>query len=214
VSATFESGSYVVRWEPSQNVYFSYYEIYRKELNSVVDWEYLGTVNIKSEVTFVDYSSAINKTYKYRVTQTVDYGSLTLVESSYDTATETTVDPASDNWYIVYPGRQDLSIELYAQSEDRQAPFQEEIFEPFGRGKKVVVRSSRYGLEGSFEAFIPADEVNDKLAKLDEIQQDFTGFVYIKDPFGSVIKASLGAPSLSYQPVGHLVANISYIEVS
>jgi hypothetical protein len=101
---------------------------------------------------------------------------------------------------------------LYAQSESRSNPFQEEIFEPFGRGRKVVVRTARYGSEGTFEAFIPSDEVPSKLAKLNEILS-YNAPVYLKDPYGAVLRVYLGAPELSYQPTGHLVANINYIEV-
>lgn len=212
VSATVENGSVVIRWDETTNGLFSKYRVYRREYGATGSWSVLGDVSPKTVNFFTDYTSAVNKSYEYRVTLFVDYGASTLVESSFDDAITSVSNPSADNWFIVPQGRADLAIELYAQGEDRQAPFQEEIFEPFGRDRKVVVRTARYGVEGSFEAFIPSDEVAMKMAKLDEIISLNTP-VYVKDPFGAVLNVYLGAPSLSYQPTGHLVANISYIEV-
>jgi len=212
VSATVEDGSVVVRWDESTDSLFSKYQVYRREYGTTGLWSTLGDVGSKLTTFYTDYTSAISKSYEYRVTQFVDYGASTLVESSFEEAITSVSNPSEDNWFIVPQGRADLAVELYAQSEDRQAPFQEEIFEPFGRDRKVVVRTARYGVEGSFEAFIPSDEVASKMAKIDEIIALNTP-VYLKDPFGAVLNVYLGAPSLSYQPTGHLVANISYIEV-
>jgi hypothetical protein len=212
VSATVENGSVVIRWDESTNALFAKYRVYRREYGLTGAWSTLGDVSVKETNFYTDYTSAVNKSYEYRVTQFVDYGASTLVESSFDEAITSVSNPSGDNWFIVPQGRSDLAIELYAQGEDRQAPFQEEIFEPFGRERKVVVRTARYGTEGSFEAFIPSDEVADKMSKINEIIDLMTP-VYLKDPFGAVLNVYIGAPSLSYQPTGHLVANISYIEV-
>ena len=210
VSATSEIGSVVVRWDAVSTVDFVKYEVFKRDYGTT-EWTSLGNVSNKLTTSFVDYSSAIGKQYDYQVIQ---YETVAGTVLGSDPATSTIVTSSSneDNWFIVPQNNYSLSLELYAQSESRSNPFQEEIFEPFGRGRKVVVRTARYGSEGTFEAFIPSDEVPSKLAKLNEILS-YNAPVYLKDPYGAVLRVYLGAPELSYQPTGHLVANINYIEV-
>jgi hypothetical protein len=212
VSATAENGSIIVRWDSSTESNFMEYEIYRRKYGEN-DWETINYVSNKSDTSYIDFTSAIGITYEYRMTQYADYGSGLILESNPDSAIVITCSASDDNWFIVPNGRYDLSVELYAQSESRSNPFQEEIFEPFGRDRKVVVRTARYGAEGSFEAFIPADEVSDKVSKLN-IALSLNDYVYLKDPFGAVYKVYLGAPEFSYQPGGSMVASINYVEVN
>ena len=211
VSATSENGSVIVRWDQVVNALFLKYEIFRRDYGSL-EWTSLGEVSSVSSTSYVDYSSGVGNRYDYRVLQYSDNGGGSILGSNPLTAIVVTSSSNEDNWFIVPPDNYSLSVELYAQSENRSNPFQEEIFEPFGRDRKVVVRTSRYGSEGSFEAFIPSDEVSAKLAKLNTIL-GFNSPVWLKDPYGAVLKVYLGAPEFSYQPVGHLVATINYIEV-
>jgi hypothetical protein len=211
VSATSENGSVIVRWDQVVNALFLKYEIFRRDYGSL-EWTMLGEVSSVSSTSYVDYSSGVGNRYDYRVLQYSDNGGGSILGSNPLTAIVVTSSSNEDNWFIVPPDNYSLSVELYAQSESRSNPFQEEIFEPFGRDRKVVVRTARYGSEGSFEAFIPSDEVSAKLVKLNTIL-GFNSPVWLKDPYGSVLKVYLGAPEFSYQPVGHLVATINYIEV-
>jgi hypothetical protein len=211
VSATSENGSVIVRWDAVVNALFSKYEVYRRNYGTT-EWVSLGYISDISTTSYIDYESGIGERYDYRVTQYSDVGAGNLLESNPLTAIVTTSSSNEDNWFIVPENNYGLSVELYAQSENRTNPFQEEVFEPFGRTRKVVVRTARYGTEGSFEAFIPADEVASKLEKLTDILS-LNVPVWLKDPYGSVLSVYLGAPEYSYQPVGHLVATINYIEV-
>lgn len=211
VSATSENGSVIVRWDAVTNAIFLKYEIFRRDYGTL-EWSSIGNIYSISSTSFVDYSSGVGKRYDYRVLQYSDDGAGTILGSNPLTAIVVTSSSSEDNWFIVPQDNYSLSVELYAQSENRSNPFQEEIFEPFGRSRKVVVRTARYGSEGSFEAFIPSDEVAAKLHKLNQILE-FNSPVWLKDPYGAVLKVYLGAPEFSYQPVGHLVATINYIEV-
>jgi hypothetical protein len=211
VSATSENGSVIVRWDAVVNALFYKYRIYRRDYGTTT-WDDIADVSSISTTSYIDYESGIGKRYDYRVTQYSDNGGGNILESNPLTAIVATSSSSEDNWFIVPTNNYGLSIELYAQSENRSNPFQEEVFEPFGRTRKVVVRTARYGTEGSFEAFIPSDEVAEKLEKLNSVLS-VNSPVWLKDPYGLVIKVYLGAPELSYQPVGHLVATINYIEV-
>jgi len=210
VSATSENGSVVVRWDAVTTADFVKYEVFKRDYGTI-DWTSVAVISNKLTTSFVDYSSGIGKQYDYQVIQYATVSG-TVLGSDPETSTIVTSSSNEDNWFIVPQNNYSLSLELYAQSESRSNPFQEEIFEPFGRGRKVVVRTARYGSEGTFEAFIPSDEVPSKLAKLNEILS-YNAPVYLKDPYGAVLRVYLGAPELSYQPTGHLVANINYIEV-
>ena len=210
VSATSENGSVVVRWDAVSTPDFVRYEVFKRDYGTT-GWTSMAVISNKLTTSFVDFSSAIGKQYDYQVIQYETIAGTTL-GSDPATATVVTSSSNEDNWFIVPQNNYSLSLELYAQSESRSNPFQEEIFEPFGRARKVVVRTARYGSEGSFEAFIPSDEVPSKLSKLNEILS-YNEPVYLKDPFGGVLRVYLGSPELSYQPTGHLIANINYIEV-
>lgn len=210
ISATSEIGSVVVRWDASSTAGFLRYEVLRSDygLNS---WKLISTINTINTTSFVDFSSAISKRYDYQVLQYATVGAIVLGSNPL-TATTVTSSSNEDNWFIVPENNYSLSLELYAQSESRSKPFQEEIFEPFGKNRKVVVRTSRYGTEGTFEAFIPSDEAASKLSKLDDILS-YNAPVYLKDPYGAVLRVYIGSPDYSYQPTGHVIVNINYIEV-
>jgi hypothetical protein len=210
VSATSENGSVVVRWDTVSTSGFLRYEVYRSDYGAST-WKMLGSINAISTTSFVDFSSAIGKQYDYQVLQYATVGGVPLGSNPL-TAITVTSSSNEDNWFIVAENNYSLSLELYAQSESRSKPFQEEIFEPFGKNRKVIVRTSRYGTEGTFEAFIPSDEASSKLSKLDDILS-YNAPVYLKDPYGSVLRVYIGSPDYSYQPTGHVIVNINYIEV-
>lgn len=207
------NGSLQLTWDQSGEATFVRYNVYRRNAGTGSAWTLLEQISSIGQSYYTDYSAGIGITYEYTVTQTSQPVGSNQVDSDIDNSPVKLGRSEKDNWFIVVPNNDSLAIELYVDSEDRNQPYQEEIFEPFGRSRKVVVRYKQYGVEGNFNAVIPADEVAAKLPVLKEIAAVVTEPVYIKTPFGDVYKAYLGTPSYSYVGSGNINYSVSYIEV-
>jgi hypothetical protein len=205
-------GSLVLHWNQSSDASFVKYNIYRKTSNTADNFTLVTSIDDIQTIDYVDFSSGIGAKYEYKITQTSQPAGSNAVDSDIDATPAITAASESDNWWIVYEDNESLGVELYVNSEDRTNPYQEEVFEPFGRGKKVVVRYGQYGVEGNISAYIPHDETAQKMLKIKELFA-LAVPLYLKTPFGDVYKVYFGTPSYQYSTAGTVQLSVSYIEV-
>jgi hypothetical protein len=206
------NGTLKLTWDQSADASFTKYNVYRRNYGSSVPYEFITSIQDIGTVNYTDFSAGIGARYEYKVTQTSTPVGSNPVDSDIDATTLTVGASIYDNWFIVYEGNEALGVELYVDSEDRTNPYQEEIFEPFGRSKKVVVRYGQYGVEGNISAYIPNDEAEVKLSKIKQLFE-LSVPLYLKTPFGDVYKVYFSTPSYQYATGGTVKISVGYIEV-
>jgi hypothetical protein len=207
------NGTLKLSWDTSSDANFTKYNIYRETFGAGEEYTLLATITDKATVNYTDFSAGVGVKYEYKITQTSQPSGSNPVDSDIDAAFAVTASSESDNWWIVYDRDDNYGVELYVDSESRTNPYQEEVFEPFGRSRKVIVRYTQYGVEGSFSAYIPDDEAAVKMPKLKALFAITNTPLYIKTPFGDVYKAYLGTPTYEYSTGGTVKLSVSYIEV-
>jgi hypothetical protein len=207
------NGTLKLSWDQTADANFTKYNIYRRLFGSGLQFTLLTSISNSTVLNYTDYSSGVGVKYEYKITQTSQPVGSNSVDSDIDAASAVTAASESDNWWIVYDGDDTLGVELYVDSESRTNPYQEEIFEPFGRSRKVVVRYAQYGVEGSVSAYIPNDEALVKMPKIKKLFSIVDRPLYLKTPFGDVYKAYFGTPTYEYATGGTVKLSVGYIEV-
>lgn len=206
------NGTLKLSWNQTADANFTKYNIYRRLFGSGVPFALLTSISDSTVLNYTDYSSGVGVKYEYKITQTSQPVGSNPVDSDIDAASAVTAASESDNWWIVYEGDETLGVELYVDSESRTNPYQEEVFEPFGRSRKVVVRYAQYGVEGSVSAYIPNDEASVKMPKIKRLFA-LSVPLYLKTPFGDVYKVYFGTPTYEYATAGTVKLSVGYIEV-
>ena len=212
LSAEQGNGTLKLTWDQSADASFTKYNVYRRNYGSAQPYTLIASIPDVATINYTDFSAGIGARYEYKITQTSTPVGSNPVDSDIDATDLVVASSIYDNWFIVYDGNEALGVELYVDSEDRTNPYQEEIFEPFGRSKKVVVRYGQYGIEGNISAYIPNDEVEVKLPKIKSLFA-LSVPLYLKTPFGDVYKVYFGTPSYQYATGGTVKLSVGYIEV-
>jgi len=210
VSATaYDDAGYVkIEWDPSADGNYVKYTLYRRSYGAE-DWETYAVITNVNQPFYDDYNTGYGVEYEYMVKQSSLVGADTV--ESYPSEV-TTGALSSDDWWIVAPNRPDLTFSIAVTDESHSAPFQEEVFEPFGRNRKVIVRSGILGNEGTVEIYFDLFERKAKEAQLTAIL-NLTDAVYIKSPFGDYYYSYFGAPTKSYLNGGAMKISLPYTEV-
>lgn len=206
------NGTLKLSWDQTADANFTKYNIYRRLFGSGAQFTLLTSISDSTVLNYTDYSSGVGVKYEYKITQTSQPAASNPVDSDIDAATPVTAASESDNWWIVYEGDESLGVELYVDSENRTNPYQEEIFEPFGRDRKVIVRYAQFGVEGSISTYIPNDETSVKMPKI-KLLFGLSLPLYLKTPFGDVYKVYFGTPTYEYATAGTVKLSVGYIEV-
>jgi hypothetical protein len=206
------NGTLKLSWNQTADANFTKYNIYRRLFGSGAQFTLLTSISDSTVLNYTDYSAGVGVKYEYKITQTSQPSGSNPVDSDIDAASAVTASSESDNWWIVYEGDESLGVELYVDSESRTNPYQEEIFEPFGRPRKVVVRYAQFGVEGSLSAYIPNDETSVKMPKI-KLLFGLSVPLYLKTPFGDVYKVYFGTPTYEYATAGTVKLSVGYIEV-
>ena len=206
------NGTLKLTWDQTADANFTKYNIYRRLFGSGAQFTLLTSISDSTVLNYTDYSSGVGVKYEYKITQTSQPAASNAVDSDIDAATPVTAASESDNWWIVYEGDESLGVELYVDSENRTNPYQEEIFEPFGRDRKVIVRYAQFGVEGSISTYIPNDETSVKMPKI-KLLFGLSVPLYLKTPFGDVYKVYFGTPTYEYATAGTVKLSVGYIEV-
>jgi len=208
------NGTLKLTWDQSSEASFRKYNIYRRSYGSSDPYTLLTNIADIAVITYTDFSAGIGARYEYKITQTSQPVGSNAVDSDIDATEVVVASSTSDNWWIVSKYNESINVELYVDSEDRTNPYQEEVFEPFGRGKKVVVRYAQYGVEGNISAYIPNDETAIKMPNIRKLfEENVNSPIYLKTPFGDVYTVYFGTPSYQYATAGTVKMSVGYIEV-
>ena len=208
------NGTLKLTWDQSSDASFKKYNLYRRDYGNTDPYTLLTSISDIAVITYTDFSAGIGARYEYKITQTSEPVGSNAVDSDIDATEVVIASSTSDNWWIVSKYDESINVELYVDSEDRTKPYQEEVFEPFGRGKKVVVRYAQYGVEGNISAYIPNDETAIKMPNIRKLfEENVNSPIYLKTPFGDVYTVYFGTPSYQYATAGTVKMSVGYIEV-
>lgn len=204
-------GYVVLDWDTSSlsGSDFLQYKVY-KSTDGGNNWTVLATITNQATSHYDDYPASFSTPYTYKVTQWKNISGGSPLESPDSDIVTTSID--GDEWWLVVDGRDDLSFVLYVDDESHSSPFQQEIFEPFGRSRKVIVRSGIWGREGSLSFYILSENRIDYLNRLAGIQA-LTVPVYLKNPFGDTHLVYLEPATVTYLPGGGARVSVNYTEV-
>ncbi len=189
---------------------FRQYVIYRK-LDSDPTWDILTTITNQATTTFRDYTAGNTKSYDYKITQLkIIPGDVDLESPDSDIGT---VVLDTDSWFVVGADRNASHIfELPVTNAPFIEPVQQEVFEPLGTSRKVIVRGRAMGAEGTMMCKWPSSQRDDALAQVDYIKNN-QGPHLLKSPFGDIWGVEFSGPNKEYVSGGHLNVTIVWTEV-
>lgn len=190
---------------------FDFYRIYRKEASDST-WSTLVDLANIATVSYRDYLAANNVSYDYKITQFKIVPGDVDLESADSDISSTLLD--TDSWQIVGADRADAHIfELPVVSAPFLEPVQQEVFEPLGTSRKVVVRGKVLGAEGTLQCKWKDDEVATAKDQVDYIKSN-AGPHVLKSPFGDIWEVEFGGPTKDYEGGGHMTVSLTWIEVT
>lgn len=203
----------VLRWTASNLLAadFRQYVIYRR-LTSDTDWTILDTLTNQSQVLYYDYTAANTKTYEYKITQfQIIPGDVDLESGDSDIGS---ANLDTDSWFVIGADRNEAHIfEVPVTAAPFSEPVQQEVFEPLGTRRKVIVRGKVMGAEGTLQGQWVTTERDAALAQVAYIKSN-AGPHILKSPFGDVWQVEFSGPNKEYEAGGHVTININWTEVA
>jgi len=189
---------------------FRQYTIYRKVTGSD-NWTAITDIVNKATTSYLDYTAANSVSYDYKITQfQIIPGDVDLESGDSDIST-VTLD--TDSWVIIGADRALSHIfEVPVIAAPFQEPVQQEVFEPLGTNRKVILRGGVMGAEGTLQAKWPTSERTIAKEQIDYVKSN-AGPHLLKSPFGDVWQVEFAGPTKDYEQVGHFNATLSWTEV-
>jgi hypothetical protein len=207
-----EVSAVVCEWTVSNTAgaYFRKYTIYRKE-STEYNWSLLVEIPNQSTVQYYDYLTANNVSYDYKITQwSIVTGDADLESGDSDWST-VTLD--TDSWFVVGADKNISHIfELPVSAAPFVEPVQQEVFEPLGTSRKVIVRGKTLGAEGSMQCKWRDSERESAKDQIDYIKSN-AGPHILKSPFGDIWLVEFSGPSKDYLGGGNMTATLVWTEV-
>lgn len=202
----------VLTWVPSNlaSSDFRKYTIYRK-LVSESSWTKLVDITNQQTSEYNDYLAANTVSYDYKITQfKIVPGDVDLESGDSDIPT-VTLD--SDSWVVIGADRSESHIfELPVMSAPFAEPVQQEIFEPLGTSRKVIIRGKELGAEGTMQVRWKDSERDVAKAQVNYIKTT-AGPHVLKSPFGDIWFVEFSGPSKDYMGGGHMNVTLVWTEV-
>ena len=203
----------ILEWEQSNlatNI-FRKYTVYRKRSDDS-DWLLLTEIPSISIKTYIDYMTSYMVAYDYKITQwKIVTGDADLESGNSDIGTETL---EGDVWYVIGADRNPAHIfELPVIGAPFAEPVQQEIFEPLGTSRKVIIRGKVMGAEGSMQCKWPSDQRIIAVAQINYIKSN-QGPHILKSPFGDLWQVEFSGPSKDYEMGGHFNVALTWTEVA
>lgn len=216
-SESYESDGFVkVSWEPEVDPSFSAWRIYRRDVAQSTP-ERITEISDSAASEYKDYLAPSQSQYEYSVVQVVDrFGER--IESTVGEPVGVYL-PGGGYWLVdeVDPARYNARLYNVTQESFKQNRERAEVV-VVGRGRHVDVGENA-GMSGTMTAQLRASgdvDARQMRAKLDELAS-LGGSVYLRNPFGDVIRVSIGDPEYTRIPgVGlseFVDVTISYSEV-
>ena len=91
-------------------------------------------------------------------------------------------------------------------------PVQQEVFEPLGTSRKVIIRGRVMGAEGTLQCMWDTSERDVAVEQIAYIKSN-AGPHILKSPFGDVWQVEFSGPNKDYRGGGHLTITITWTEV-
>lgn len=203
----------ILRWTASNLAAedFREYVIYRKEA-SETEWTELTAITSQSTVVYYDYTAANTVSYEYKMTQFQIIPGDVDLESGDSDVGSSALD--TDSWFVIGADRAEAHIfELPVTSGPFLEPVQQEVFEPLGTSRKVIIRGRVMGAEGTLQCKWSTSQRDTALAQVAYIREN-AGPHILKSPFGDVWYVEFSGPSKEYQAGGHFTLTITWTEVA
>ena len=119
----------------------------------------------------------------------------------------------TDSWFVVGADRAEAHIfEVPVVAAPFVEPVQQEVFEPLGSGRKVIIRGRVMGAEGTLQGKWVTTERDAALEQIAYIKSN-AGPHILKSPFGDVWQVEFSGPNKDYEAGGHFNASINWTEV-
>jgi hypothetical protein len=189
---------------------FREYIIYRK-LSTSTEWAILTVITDENTTTYSDYSAANTVSYDYKITQMeIVIGDADLESADSDIGTSSL---DTDSWYFIgVDGSPEHIFELPVTAAPFSEPVQQEIFEPLGTSRKVIIRGRVMGAEGSLTMQWDTSQRDLALTQVAYMKNN-AGPHVLKSPFGDSWLVQFGGPSKEYVAGGHFNATLNWTEV-
>jgi hypothetical protein len=204
--------SVVLQWTQSAlaGSDFRKYTIYRRETGDT-EWSSYADITSQSTVIYYDYEAANNVSYDYKITQwKIIPGDSDLESADSDIST---VILDTDSWHVVGADRAQSHIfELPVTAAPFSEPVQQEIFEPLGTSRKVVIRGRTLGAEGNLTCLWDTSERPDAVTQIEYIKSN-RGPHILKSPFGDIWLVEFSGPTKDYGAGGRMQATLVWTEV-
>lgn len=202
----------VLRWTASNlasNV-FRKYVIYRKKQTDV-DFAPLVELTNQAQILYKDYAVANTVAYEYKITQhQIVPGDVDLESGDSDIGVSTL---DTDSWFVVGADRYENHIfEVPVSAAPFQEPVQQEVFEPLGTSRKVIIRGKALGAEGSLQCRWRDEERELARGYVDYLRFN-AGPHILKSPFGDIWNVEFSGPSKDYMGGGHVNVTLVWTEV-
>jgi hypothetical protein len=190
---------------------FEKYTIYRMDQSSP-EWYLLDEVVSQGLTEYSDFTAANTVEHQYKITQwkkVVGDASLESEDSDIGSASLDT-----DSWYLIGNDRSPSHIfEIPVISAPFVEPVQQEIFEPLGTSRKVIIRGKVMGAEGTIAGKWSTDMRDDAVLQIGYIKSN-AGPHILKSPFGDVWQVEFSGTSKDYENGGHITMSMTWTEVA
>lgn len=189
---------------------FRKYVIYRKRTTET-EWSVLVELTNKTQVLYYDYTAANTVAYEYKITQyQIVPGDVDLESGDSDIGVSTL---DTDSWFIIGADRSAAHIfEVPVTAAPFLEPVQQEVFEPLGTSRKVIIRGRVMGAEGTLQARWNSADRDTALAQVNYIKSN-AGPHILKSPFGDIWNVEFSGPNKEYISGGHFSLTIVWTEV-
>jgi hypothetical protein len=211
VSSDEDNSRIKLEWSQSAIVDFRKYVIYRKRsIDS--NWVVIAEIPSISTTEHSDYIVAYDTLYDYKITQMkIVVGDADLESGDSDLGTESL---ENDAWYVIGADRAPTHIfELPVIAGPFIEPVQQEVFEPLGTSRKVIIRGKVMGAEGTLNCKWPSDQRNEASAQIAYIKSN-QGPHILKSPFGDLWQVEFSGPAKDYEIGGHFNVSLTWTEVA
>jgi hypothetical protein len=202
----------ILRWTVSNMAAndFREYVIYRK-LSNEAEWTELTSITSQSTVIYYDYTAANTVSYEYKITQFQIVPGDVDLESSDSDIGSAILD--TDSWFVVGADRAASHIfEVPVVSAPFVEPVQQEVFEPLGTDRKVIIRGREMGAEGTLQGRWVSTQREEAKAQVAYIKGS-AGPHILKSPFGDVWNVQFSGPNKDYEVAGHITMSINWTEI-
>jgi hypothetical protein len=190
---------------------FRKYTIYRKKVTDFT-WSILTEIPSISTLSYNDYMAAYDVAYEYKITQwSIVVGDADLQSGDSDLSTESL---EADSWYVIgWDRNPDHIFELPVIAGPFAEPVQQEVFEPLGTSRKVIIRGKVMGAEGTLGCKWDASQRQTAIEQIDYIKSN-AGPHILKSPFGDIWQVEFNGPTKDYEMGGHITINLTWTEVA